>query len=190
MFRSFFLAFFMFTAINCSGNTLDDAYSPSRYSATDKDFINEYENSGASFKIGKAYQIKDKWYKPKHQPSYNEVGTASWYGPNVGEFTASGEHFDPSIISAAHPTLPLPSIVKITNLNNGKELMVRVNDRGPFHSTRIIDVSKAAAAELGMLGAGTAKVKVELQQEATLNDLKTAANRRTGNKPHRLFDGT
>jgi rare lipoprotein A len=78
--------------------------------------------------------------------------------------------------------LPLPSIVKVTNLNNGKELLVRVNDRGPFHSTRIIDVSKAAAAELGMLGAGTAKVKVELQQEATLNDLKTAANRRTGNK--------
>ena len=176
MFRSFFLTFFMFTAINCSGNTLDDAYSPDRYSEADRAFINKYENAGASFKVGKAYRVKDQWYKPKHQPSYSQVGMASWYGPNVGEFTASGERFDPNMITAAHPTLPLPSIVKVTNLNNGKELMVRINDRGPFHSTRIIDVSKGAAAELGMLGAGTAKVKVELMQEATLEYLKTAAN--------------
>ena len=170
----------MFTAINCSGNTLDDAYS--HYSPADMAFIRKYESSGASFKVGKAYRINDQWYKPKHQPSYSQVGMASWYGPNVGEFTANGERFDPNMITAAHPTLPLPSIVKVTNLNNGKELLVRVNDRGPFHSSRIIDVSKAAAQELGMLGAGTAKVRVELMQEATLQYLRSAANRRADNK--------
>lgn len=161
----------MFTAINCSGNSLkDDAYRIS-----DRDFINKYENSGSQFKIGKAYQINDKWYQPKHEPSYSQVGMASWYDSNVGAFTASGERYDPNMLTAAHPTLPLPSIVKVTNLSNGKEVFVRVNDRGPFSGTRIIDVSKAAAQQLGMINSGTAKVKVELQQQATLQYLKADA---------------
>ena len=167
--RTVFTAFFMLTAINCSGNTLktDDAFS-----LTDKQFINKYENSGRQFKLGKSYQVNGKSYQPKHEPSYSQTGMASWYDSNVGAFTASGERYDPNMLTAAHPTLPLPSIVKVTNLRNGKEVLVRVNDRGPFSGTRIIDVSKAAAQELGMINTGTAKVKVELQQEATLEYLK------------------
>lgn len=164
--HSFLISLFMLTAISCSGSTLGKReYS---YSQEDLEFIQEYKSTGSRYKVGRSYQINDNWYHPHHQPSYNEVGLASWYGPNVDSFTANGEHFDPELITAAHPTLPLPSIVEVTNLDNGRKITVRVNDRGPFHSNRIIDVSKGAARKLGMLGAGTANVRVELKQEATL----------------------
>lgn len=163
--RSFFITLLTLTAISCSGSTFGNKIS---YSPEDEAFISEYRNTGARYKLGGAYQIKDKWYRPRHEPSYNQVGKASWYGPNVGPLTANGERFDPELITAAHPTLPLPSIVEVTNLDNGRKITVRVNDRGPFHSNRIIDVSKGAARELGMLGTGVANVRVELQKEATL----------------------
>lgn len=156
----------MLTAINCSGNS-----NSGQLTEADLRYISEY-NSYSGIKVGKPYRIKDQWFKPAHQPRYTQVGMASWYGPNVGPYTANGEVFDTTELTAAHPTLPLPSIVEVTNLDNGKSVVVRVNDRGPFHSKRIIDVSKAAAEKLGMLGAGTAKVKVELLQEATLNYLE------------------
>lgn len=164
--RSFFTAFFMLTAISCSGNA-----NTGKLTEADLRYISEY-NSFKGIKVGKPYKIKDQWFNPKHQPRYTQVGMASWYGPNVGARTANGEVFDTYELTAAHPTLPLPSIVEVTNLDTGKKVVVRVNDRGPFHSKRIIDVSKAAAQQLGMLNAGTAKVKVELLQEATLQYLK------------------
>lgn len=115
-----------------------------------------------TYKVGQPYQIGGRWYYPSYDPDYDEVGTASWYGPGFhGRQTANGEMFDRHQISAAHPTLPLPSIVRVTNLSNRRELEVRVNDRGPFIGRRIIDLSQAAARELGFERQGTARVRVE-----------------------------
>jgi rare lipoprotein A len=110
---------------------------------------------------GRPYQVKGVWYTPKADPNYNEVGMASWYGrEHQGKPTADGERFDLAKISGAHKTLPLPSMVEVTNLENGKRIQVRVNDRGPFAPGRIIDLSQAAARELGFEGKGLAKVRV------------------------------
>lgn len=115
------------------------------------------------FKIGKPYAINGIWYRPHVDWSYEEVGMASWYGPQFHkESTANGELFDMNAISAAHRTLPLPSVVEVTNLENGRRLKLRVNDRGPFARDRIIDLSKAAAKRLGFHEDGTAKVRVKL----------------------------
>jgi len=109
----------------------------------------------------KPYQVHGKWYVPKDDPHYDEVGIASWYGPqHQGRPTADGEIFDMRRPSAAHKTLPLPSIVEVKNLENGRKIRVRVNDRGPFADGRIIDLSREAADELGFVQKGTAKVRV------------------------------
>lgn len=95
--------------------------------------------------------------------SYQEVGTASWYGPGFhGNNTSNGERYDQRGFTAAHKNLPLPSYVKVTNLENGRTVIVRVNDRGPFHGSRIIDLSEGAAKAIDMTRKGTAKVKLEL----------------------------
>lgn len=115
------------------------------------------------FKIGKPYTINGIWYRPRVDWTYEEVGVASWYGPQFHkESTANGEQFDMNAISAAHRTLPLPSIVEVTNLENGRRIKLRVNDRGPFARDRIIDLSRAAAKRLGFHDGGTAKVRVKL----------------------------
>mgnify|MGYP001809721592 CR=1 FL=1 len=107
------------------------------------------------------YQVRGIWYTPKDQPNYNEVGEASWYGQQFhNKQTANGETFDMWVVSAAHKTLPLPSIVEVTNLDNGRKIKVRVNDRGPFVQGRIIDMSRAGADALGFSGKGTARVRV------------------------------
>ena len=118
------------------------------------------------YKVGNPYKINGKWYYPAIDYNYNEVGIASWYGPGFhGKKTANGEVFDQNKISAAHKTLPMPSIVKVTNLDNGKVLEnIRVNDRGPFAGNRIIDLSKKAAQELGFVNFGVAKVRVEIME--------------------------
>ncbi|MEI7931723.1 MAG: septal ring lytic transglycosylase RlpA family protein, partial [Alphaproteobacteria bacterium] len=112
-------------------------------------------------KVGRPYEIRGQWYTPAEQPDYDETGTGSWYGEAFqGKPTANGEVFDMNQVSAAHKTLPLPSMVEVTNLDNGKSLTVRVNDRGPFVDGRIIDLSKGAADELGVLRPGLARVRV------------------------------
>jgi rare lipoprotein A len=114
------------------------------------------------YKLGQPYQVKGRWYRPVYDPNYAKVGTASWYGDDFhGLPTANGEVFDKNRISAAHPTLPLPSIVRVTNLENGRSLDIRVNDRGPFIGDRLIDLSEAAARELGYQEKGLAKVRVQ-----------------------------
>ena len=128
---------------------------------------------GVRYKLGKPYKIAGNKYHPRHEPSYDVTGVASWYGPNVDDITANGEPFDPEKVTAAHPTLPLPSIVKVENLDNGRVLTVRINDRGPFTKSRIIDMSKGAARELGMLDTGVANVRVTLQQEETLEYMES-----------------
>jgi rare lipoprotein A len=117
---------------------------------------------GGSYKVGKPYQISGRWYYPAYDPDYAVVGVASWYGAAFhGRKTANGEVFDRDRVSAAHPTLPLPSIVRVTNLANQREIELRVNDRGPFVGDRIIDLSQAAARELGFERRGTTQVRVE-----------------------------
>ncbi|WP_051329367.1 septal ring lytic transglycosylase RlpA family protein [Geminicoccus roseus] len=115
-----------------------------------------------AYKIGKPYQIAGRWYHPAYDPDYDKVGTGSWYGEQFqGRLTANGEIFDKELISAAHPTLPLPSIVRVTNLENGRTVDLRVNDRGPFVDDREIDLSEAAARKLGYQGKGLAEVRVQ-----------------------------
>ncbi|MEM8853392.1 MAG: septal ring lytic transglycosylase RlpA family protein [Pseudomonadota bacterium] len=112
--------------------------------------------------IGKPYKVGGRWYHPREDKDYNKVGKASWYGPKFhGRRTANGERFNQNAMTAAHPTLPLPSYVRVTNVRSGKAVVLRVNDRGPFARGRIIDVSKAAATKLGFRSAGHAKVRVE-----------------------------
>src|SRR6185437_14857058 len=115
----------------------------------------------SGYRVGQPYQVRGVWYTPKEQPNYDEIGIASWYGEQFhNRYTADGEVFDMTLPSAAHTTLPLPSLVEVTNMSNGKRLIVRVNDRGPFIDGRIIDLSKEAAAELGFVTAGVTKVRV------------------------------
>ena len=111
----------------------------------------------------KAYTVAGKRYSPKVTKHYDEKGLASWYSyPNRTRPTASGEMFDGRVMAAAHKTLPLPCMVEVTNLENGKKIKVRVNDRGPFVQGRIIDLTPAAADKLGFRGKGMAKVRVKL----------------------------
>jgi rare lipoprotein A len=113
------------------------------------------------YKIGEPYEQNGVWYQPHTQLDYDETGVASWYGPGFhGQRTANGEIFDESGLTAAHPTLPMPVNVRVTNLDNGRSLVLRVNDRGPFARGRIIDVSARAATLLGFYGKGTANVRV------------------------------
>ncbi|WP_169569129.1 septal ring lytic transglycosylase RlpA family protein [Sneathiella limimaris] len=113
-------------------------------------------------KVGKPYKIDGIWYYPKVQPNYNETGIASWYGdPFHGRKTANGETYDMNQLTAAHKTLPMPTDVRVTNLENGRSLVVTINDRGPFVHGRIIDLSRRSAQLLGIIQKGTAKVRVE-----------------------------
>ena len=119
-------------------------------------------------KLGKPYMVGGVVYVPRHQPDYDEEGEASWYGPGFhGGKTANGEKYDKYDFTAAHTTLPLPSVVKVTNLKNNKSVYVRVNDRGPFASGRIIDLSKAAAEQIDMVRYGVVKVRVQYMPEAS-----------------------
>ncbi|MES1200866.1 MAG: septal ring lytic transglycosylase RlpA family protein [Pseudomonadota bacterium] len=112
-------------------------------------------------RVGAPYQVNGRWYVPAAEPGYNMVGQASWYGPTFhGQSTASGETYDQEAMTAAHPTLPLNSLVQVTNLENGREVILRVNDRGPFVGDRLIDVSHKAAEVLGFDRQGQARVNV------------------------------
>lgn len=130
---------------------------------------------GPIYKVGNPYKINGKWYYPAVDYQYDEVGIASWYGPGFhGKTTANGEVFDQNKISAAHRTLPMPSVVKVTNLENGLVLeKVRINDRGPFARNRIIDLSKKAAEELGFIKNGVAKVRVEILEDESRKYVST-----------------
>ena len=116
------------------------------------------------------YEVFGKVYETmSSSDGYLELGVASWYGKKFhGNLTASGEIYDMSLMTAAHKALPLPTLVKVTNLENGKKALVKVNDRGPFHGDRLIDLSYAAALELGFLENGLTTVVVEALEEKKL----------------------
>ena len=139
---------------------------------------------GGLYKVGNPYQVDGVWYYPAENYAYREEGVASWYGDDFhGKRTANGERFDMNAVSAAHPTLPMPSSVKITNLDNGRELKVRVNDRGPFKSQRVIDLSRRAAQLLGFDTAGTAHVRVEIDAQESLTMKNQALRANPGEMP-------
>lgn len=119
---------------------------------------------GGNYKVGNPYQINGVWYYPKEDPFYDETGIASWYGSDFhGKATANGERYDMATMTAAHRTLPMPSMVRVTNLENGRSIRVRVNDRGPYARGRIIDLSRRAAELLGYQNKGTARVRVQYE---------------------------
>lgn len=119
------------------------------------------------YKVGTPYQINGVWYYPKEDPFYDETGIASWYGSDFhGKATANGERYDMDALTAAHRTLPMPTIVRVTNLENGRSIRLRVNDRGPYARGRIIDLSRRAATLLGFQDKGTARVRVQFEGRA------------------------
>lgn len=124
---------------------------------------------GGRYHVGQPYKIGGRWYHPKEDPNYSGTGLASWYGSDFhGRRTANGEVYDKAALTAAHPTLPLPSYVRVTNLDNGRAVTVRVNDRGPFHANRVIDVSQRTAEVLGFRHRGMARVRVDYDRVASL----------------------
>lgn len=164
----------LFILISCQ----DIEYSKrSRYSISNKSYRMSYNSDDyllrnktytGYFKVGTSYKIDGKTYYPKEYNRYNETGLASWYGDDFhNKKTANGEIFNMNEMTAAHKTLPLPSIVRVTNLENGLSVIVRVNDRGPFVDNRIIDMSKYAADKLGFKNKGVIKVRVELLKKET-----------------------
>lgn len=125
---------------------------------------------GGRRQIGRPYKIKGKWYTPREDFAYDKTGQASWYGPNFhGRLTANGEIYDQYALTAAHPTFPLPSYARVTNLANGRSIVVRVNDRGPYHEGRIIDLSAKASEMLDYQRKGVARVRVQYIKQAPLH---------------------
>src|SRR6202795_5050131 len=139
---------------------------------------------GGTYRVGKPYVVAGRVYVPEEDVNYREEGLASWYGDDFhGRLTANGEVFDMESLTAAHPTLPMPCYARVTNLANGKSLIVRVNDRGPYHGNRLIDVSNKAAELLDFKGNGVARVRVEYFGRAPLegsDDRQLMATLRTG----------
>ena len=151
----------------------------------------EVPKGGGRYMVGKPYSVAGHTYVPSER-KYSAVGLASWYGDAFhGRRTANGEVYDRYSISAAHPTMPLPSYARVTNLRNHHSIIVRVNDRGPYHGGRVMDLSSKAAEALGYRAIGTAKVKVEYVGHASMggsDDAKLLASLRTDGRPAQLED--
>jgi rare lipoprotein A len=149
---------------HCSGSFSSKEYSPR--------VVEEGEpvpKGGGIYRVGKPYSVNGRTYVPAANPSYRAEGMASWYGRDFhGRLTANGEVYDMHSISAAHTTLPLPSYVRVTNLDNGRSIIVRVNDRGPYHRNRLIDLSIGTAKALDFYSRGLARVRVEYVGPAPL----------------------
>ena len=161
--RSIFQILLLSTALavtGCSDNT--QVFSSSASGGTKQ----SSPAAAGYYKVGNPYQVAGVWYYPKEDYSYKEIGVSSWYGQDFHNgITANGELYDMHALTAAHRTLPLPSIVRVTNLQNGRSLVLRVNDRGPFVNNRVIDVSTRAAQLLGFKEQGTTQVQVEILPE-------------------------
>jgi rare lipoprotein A len=152
---------------NCSGKV--DPYYGVSASPRVVSYGDTVPKGGGVYRVGAPYTVAGRVYVPEENPSYRADGLASWYGEDFhGRQTANGEVFDLNGISAAHPTLPLPCYARVTNLSNGRSIIVRVNDRGPYHGNRIIDVSVRTSQLLGFQNNGTAWVRVEYAGRAPL----------------------
>jgi peptidoglycan lytic transglycosylase len=172
---------------NCSSSGIASRVDP-KYGVSSSPRVVELgepvPKGGGTYRVGKPYTVAGRVYVPEEDVHYREEGLASWYGEDFhGRLTANGEIFDMSSLSAAHPTLPMPCYVRVTNLGNGKSLIVRVNDRGPYHGNRVMDVSSHAAELLEFKSSGVARVRVEYVGRAPLegsDDRQLVATLRTG----------
>ena len=180
------------TAANCSSNMsggIDPRYGVAASPRVVRDG-DPVPKGGGREQVGKPYTVAGRTYVPSANPNYKNEGLASWYGSNFhGRRTANGEVFDRGSVAAAHTTMPLPSYARVTNTQNGHSMIVRVNDRGPFHGNRIIDVSERAAMALGFKNQGTARVRVEYVGRASTNgsdDRILLASLRTDGAPASL----
>ena len=176
--------------VRTSANHGHEYFSQAKYGAASPRMVADGQpvpRGGGQYLVGHPYTIAGHTYYPRENPTYSAVGMASWYGDAFhGRRTANGEVYDMRAITAAHPTMPLPSYARVTNLANGYSVVVRVNDRGPYHGGRVMDVSSRAADVLDFKGEGTAKVKVEYIGPAPLegsDDAQLLASLRTDGSP-------
>ena len=169
--KVYLLVLFLFFNVSCTGLIeTNTRYSKKNYTSKWYSENSDYSKKKykGKYKVGLPYKVNGKLYIPEEVTSYKEVGLASWYGKDFHKkMTANGDIFDMNSMTGAHKTLPLPSIVKVTNLENGKTAKLIINDRGPFINDRLIDVSKKAAEVLGFKENGIAKVRVEFVREET-----------------------
>src|SRR5437764_4381596 len=161
------------TLVNCSASDKFAGKVDPRYGVAASPRVVEpgepVPKGGGTYRVGRPYMVGGRMYYPEENTRYRSEGLASWYGEDFhGRLTANGEVYDMHSLSAAHPTLPMPSYVRVTNLENGRSLVVRVNDRGPYHRDRVIDVSVKAARLLDFHGDGVARVRVEYVSRAPL----------------------
>ncbi|MFA5898723.1 MAG: septal ring lytic transglycosylase RlpA family protein [Hyphomicrobium sp.] len=169
------LAASILTLAGCSGGYNTDLGVSSSPRVVDAGTV---PKGGGVYKVGRPYRVGGRWYHPHEDPSYNRVGTASWYGDAFhGRRTANGEIYDMNALTAGHPTLPLPSYLYVTNLQNGRTVLVRVNDRGPYARDRIVDLSYRTAHTLGFHHQGLARVRVRYAGRAPLNGDDSAERR-------------
>src|SRR5579863_5010466 len=172
---------------NCSSSGISSQVDP-KYGVSSSPRVvalgDPVPKGGGTYRVGKPYTVGGRVYVPEEDTNYREEGLASWYGDDFhGRLTANGEVFDMASLTAAHPTLPMPCYARVTNLGNGKSVIVRVNDRGPYHGDRLIDVSNKAAELLEFKGNGVARVRVEYVGPAPLegsDDHLLMATLRTG----------
>jgi rare lipoprotein A len=172
---------------NCSSSGLSSRVDP-QYGVSSSPRVvamgDPVPKGGGTYRVGKPYMVAGQLYVPEENANYRQEGLASWYGDDFhGRLTANGEVFDMTSLSAAHPTLPMPCYARVTNLANGKSLIVRVNDRGPYHANRVMDVSSRAAELLEFRSNGVARVRVEYVGRAPLegsDDHLLMATLRTG----------
>lgn len=171
--RAFSMAFILTVLQGCSSVELAiDLYKKQKRDTTEDAVV-----AAPRYKVGNPYKVAGVWYYPERDLTYDDTGIGSWYGDEfAGKLTANGEIFDPELVTAAHKTLPMPSVVRVTNLDNGKSLVVRINDRGPFVAGRIIDLSREAARRIGYKDNGLARVRVQLLAEQSLRLEKLAKN--------------
>ena len=176
------------------GQRSSEYFPSSKYGAASARVVADGQpvpKGGGQYLVGKAYSIAGKRYRPAEMAvGQSQVGKASWYGAAFhGRRTANGEVYDMASITAAHPTMPLPSYARVTNIDNGRSIIVRVNDRGPYHGGRVMDLSSRAADALDYKRSGTASVKVEYMGAASLggsDDTKLIATLRTDGRPATL----
>jgi rare lipoprotein A len=176
-----------------SGGSTSDTYDP-RWGVSSSPRVVDgnvpVPKGGGVYKVGNPYQVGGLWYFPRHEPGYDQTGVASWYGPGFhGRRTSNGEVFDMYALTAAHKTLPMPSYAYVTNLESGRTILVRINDRGPYVNDRLIDLSKASAEALGYGGQGLVRVRVRYAGAAPLDGNDGRESRFLASQPWHTFGG-
>ncbi|MFV0627231.1 MAG: septal ring lytic transglycosylase RlpA family protein [Alphaproteobacteria bacterium] len=178
--RNIIATFLILFVSACTTSSEDDDVFSFSGNRTKNSHIYTISSKGGAYKVGNPYKIFGTWYYPKEDYNYSETGIASWYGKDFhAKSTANGEEYNMNSLTAAHRTLPLPSIVKVTNLENGRSVILRVNDRGPYAKNRIIDISKKGAEILGFQNQGTTRVRVQIMAKESMK-LKEAMLQKQG----------